>query len=183
MRGCVSKAGDKLSPTIRRTLTSSLLQLITSAEDVTRGCAAGCLASLLPSLPEEELDPVLAEAVLADDPGLDWSIRHGRSACLAVAMAQSPDTVTSHQDKLVKTILSQLAGDHVTIVTNGVRSAGYLILDFVRKGSPPPQEIVTPFLRSINHSSNDVKVISSSFSTLTYSEALTHYVCRSWFLR
>ena len=66
MRGCVSKAGDKLSPTIRRTLTSSLLQLITSSEDVTRGCAAGCLASLLPSLPDEELDPVLAEAVLAE---------------------------------------------------------------------------------------------------------------------
>ena len=156
MRGCVSKAGDKLSPTIRRTLTASLLQLISSAEDVTRGCAAGCLASLLPSLPEEELDPVLAEAVFPDNPD------HGRSACLAVVMAQSPATVTSHQDKLVKTILSQLSGDHVTIVTNGVRSAGYLILDFVRKGSTLPQEIVTPFLRSINHSSNDVKVIKLS---------------------
>ena len=67
-----------------------------------------------------------------------------------------------HNDKLIKTILSQFSGDHVTIVTNGVRSAGYLILDFVRKGSPLPQEIVTPFLRSINHSSNDVKVIKLS---------------------
>ena len=175
MRGCVSKAGDKLSPTIRRTLTTSLLQLITSAEDVTRGCAAGCLASLLPSLPEEELAPVLAEAVLADDPGLDWSLRHGRSACLAVAMAQSPATVTEHEDKLVKTILSQLSGDHVTIVTNGVRSAGYLILDSVKKGSPPPQELVTPFLRSINHSSNDVKVNSLICSVLLFSR----FYCKS----
>ena len=160
MRGCVSKAGDKLSPTIRRTLTASLLQMIVSSEDVTRGCAAGCLASLLPVLPEEELTPVLSETVLADDPGLDWTLRHGRSACLAVALAQSPATVTPHEDKLVKTILSQLQGDHVSIVANGVRSAGYLILDFVSKSSLPPQEIVTPFLRSINHSSNDVKVIS-----------------------
>ena len=48
MRGCVTKAGDKVSPTIRRTLTTTLLGLITSSEDQTRSCAAGCLASLIP---------------------------------------------------------------------------------------------------------------------------------------
>ena len=64
MRGCVTKAGDKLSPSIRRTVTSSLQQLVTSSEDVTRSCAAGCLASLLPALPDEEVEPVLGESVL-----------------------------------------------------------------------------------------------------------------------
>merc|ERR1719391_1288814 len=45
MRGCVKRAGDKLSPTIRRTLTSTLPGLLTSCEDVTRSCTAGLLTS------------------------------------------------------------------------------------------------------------------------------------------
>merc|ERR1719400_2754779 len=75
MRGCVSQAGGKVSATIRKTLTSTLLGLITSSEDQSRSCGAGCLASLIPWLPEEELSPVL-EVVLSDDPGQDWTVRH-----------------------------------------------------------------------------------------------------------
>lgn len=102
MRGCVTKAGDKLSPSIRRTVTSSLQQLVTSSEDVTRSCAAGCLASLLPALPDEEVEPVLGESVLVlDDPGHDLTLRHGHSSTLAVLMAQSPQTVIN-SDKLTK---------------------------------------------------------------------------------
>ena len=100
---------------------------------MTRSCTAGCLASLLPALPEEELEPVMNDTVLVDDPSHDMTIRHGRSATLAVLMAQSPSTALVHQDKLVKTILSQFGADHVSIVTNGVRSAGYLILDTVTR--------------------------------------------------
>ena len=114
-------------------LLGTLLGLLTSCEDVTRSCTAGCLASLLPALPEEELEPVMNDTVLVDDPSQDMTIRHGRSATLAVLMAQSPATALVHQDKLVKTILSQFGADHVSIVTNGVRSAGYLILDTVTR--------------------------------------------------
>ena len=159
MRGCVAKAGDKLSPTIRRTLTATLQQLLTSCEDVTRSCAAGCLASLLPSLPEEELSPLMTDIVLLDDSSADWTVRHGRSATLAVLMAQSPATVASFKEKVSRTILSHMSGDHVNIVTNGVRSAGYLILDNVANNTSTPSEIITPFVRSMNHSSNDVKVM------------------------
>jgi len=166
MRGCVKRAGDKLSPTIRRTLTSTLLGLLTSCEDVTRSCTAGCLASLLPALPEEELEPVMNDTVLVDDPSHDMTIRHGRSATLAVLMAQSPSTALVHQDKLVKTILSQFGADHVSIVTNGVRSAGYLILDTVTRSIQAPTEIVTPFVRSIYHSSNDVKILLAQMISL-----------------
>merc|ERR1719495_189076 len=166
MRGCVKRAGDKLSPTIRRTLTSTLLQFLISSEDVTRSCTAGCLASLLPALPEEELEPVMTDTVLADDPSQDITIRHGRSATLAVLMAQSPATALVHQDKLVKTILSQLAADHVSIVTNGVRSAGYFVLDTVNQGTQAPTEVVTPFVRSIYHSSNDVKILLAQMISL-----------------
>ena len=83
MRGCVTRAGDKVSPTIRRTVTASLLQLLAAPEDVTRGCAAGCLAALLPSLPEEKLEPILA----------DTQQTHGRSSNLAVMLAFSSATL------------------------------------------------------------------------------------------
>merc|ERR1719384_874317 len=166
MRGCVAKAGDKLSPTIRRTLTATLQQLLTSCEDVTRSCAAGCLASLLPALPEEELTPVMTDTVLLDETSADWTVRHGRSATLAVLMAQSPVTTAPFKDKVSKTILSHMSGDHVNIVTNGVRSAGYLILDNVANSISSPPEIVTPFVRSMNHSSNDVKILVAQMISL-----------------
>ena len=156
MRGCVSQAGGKVSATIRKTLTSTLLGLITSSEDQSRSCGAGCLASLIPWLPEEELSPVM-EVVLSDDPGQDWTVRHGRSSVLAVLLAQSAKTV-SQQDRLVKTILSHLAADNVNVATNGVRSAGYLVLDHVNNKTSPPAQLITPFVRSMNHTSNDVKV-------------------------
>ena len=156
MRGCVGQAGEKVSPTIRRTLTSTLLSLITSSEDQSRSCGAGCLASLIPWLPEEELSPVL-EVVLSDDPGQDWTVRHGRSSVLAVLLAQSAKTV-SQQDRLVKTILSHLAADNVNVATNGVRSGGYLVLEHLNNKTSPPAQLITPFVRSMNHTSNDVKV-------------------------
>lgn len=157
MRGCVSQAGEKVSPTIRRTLTTTLLTLITTSEDQSRSCGAGCLASLIPWLPEEELSPVL-EVILSDDPGLDWTVRHGRSSVLAVLLAQSAKTVSQQDSRLVKTILSHLAADNVNVATNGVRSAGYLVLEHVNNNTSPPAQLITPFVRSMNHSSNDVKV-------------------------
>ena len=162
MRGCVTRAGDKVSPTIRRTVTASLLQLLAAPEDVTRGCAAGCLAALLPSLPEEELEPILADTLL--EPGADTQQTHGRSSALAVLLSASPATLAPHQDKVVRTVLAHLAGDHVSIVTNGVRCAGYLVLDSVARAAAPPPAIVTPFVRSMNHSSNDVKVKPRKYS-------------------
>jgi len=63
-------------------------------------------------------------------------------------------------------MLSHMSGDHVNIVTNGVRSAGYLILDNVANNTSTPSEIITPFVRSMNHSSNDVKILVAQMISL-----------------
>ena len=69
MRGCVSGNGDKLSPTIRRGVTASLLSVVlTHSEDMTRLAAAGCLGSLVRWLPQEEQEPLLAD-LLTEEPG------------------------------------------------------------------------------------------------------------------
>lgn len=160
------QAGDKLSPTIRRTVTGTLLQLVTSGEDVTRSCAAGCLASLMPHLPEEEQAPIMTDTLLLDEAGLDWTVRHGRSSSLAVMMDQSPQTVLAYQEKAVKIILSFVAADIVSVVANGVRAAGYLIRHSLQTNTAPPAEIITPFLRCMNNNSNDVKILVSQMISL-----------------
>merc|ERR1711970_43773 len=90
MRGCVASSGDKLSPPIRRTVTTTLLSLIATGEDSTRSTAAGCLGALLPWLPEEEMQPIMSDILLQDDLSQDWTVRQGRSATLQVVLANSP---------------------------------------------------------------------------------------------
>ena len=147
-------------------MTGTLLQLLSIGEDVTRGCAAGCLASLMCHLPEEEQAPIMTDTVLLDDAGMDWTVRHGRSACLAVMMDQSPLTVLTYQEKAVKVILSFMAADNVSVVANGVRAAGYLIRHSLQTNTAPPAEIITPFLRCMNNTSNDVKILVSQMISL-----------------
>ena len=162
MRGCVATSGDKLSPPIRRTVTTTLLFLITTGEDSTRSTAAGCLGALLPWLPEEELQPILSETILQDNTGMEWTVRHGRSAVLQVVLANSPNTVHK-QDMMLRTVLSHLAADRVPIVSNGVRSAGYMLAHCLKSGDSIPAEILTPLVKTMNHPSNDVKVIHHWF--------------------
>jgi len=135
-------------------------------EDVTRSCAAGCLASLMCHLPEEEQAPIMTDTLLQDDAALDWTVRHGRSSSLAVMMDQSPQTVLIYQEKVVKTILSYMAADSVGVVANGVRAAGYLIRHSVITNIHLPSEILSPFLRCMNNSSNDVKILVSQMISL-----------------
>eukprot|EP00092_Neocalanus_flemingeri_P000097 GFUD01000099.1.p1 GENE.GFUD01000099.1~~GFUD01000099.1.p1 ORF type:complete len:2003 (+),score=661.60 GFUD01000099.1:178-6009(+) len=164
MRGCVSTSGDKLSPSIRRAVTSTLLSLISAGEDSTRSCSAGCLGSLLQWLPEEEMQPILTDTILQDDLSLDWTVRHGRSAALHVVLANSPTTV-SKQDRLMRTVLSHLSADRVPIASNGVRSAGFLLAHYLKTGQPLPVEVIDPLVKAMKHNSNDVKVLVAQLAS------------------
>merc|ERR1719400_1925641 len=73
LRGCVTSAGDKLSPTIRRGVTATLLSMLSHADDSSRAAAAGCLGCLVQWLPAEEQGPVIADTLLQDDPTLGWA--------------------------------------------------------------------------------------------------------------
>jgi len=160
MRGCVTSSGDKLSAAIRRAVTSTLLGLLSHQEDSTRSTAAGCLGSLLQWLPEEELAPIITDTVLSDDLSLDWTLRHGRSSCLFVLLSSSPTTLYPAQAaKLQRIILAHLMADRVPIASNGVRSAGFLLAHCLETNLEVPVDLVMPFIKTMNHSSNDVKVL------------------------
>jgi len=163
LRGCVCASGDKLSAPIRRAVTATLLGLLSHADDSSRAAAAGCLGSLVSWLPLEEQTPVITDVLLQDDATLDWTVRHGRSACLFVVLSSSPSLLfgpdCSYSAKLQKTVLAHLSADRVPIASNGVRSAGFLLSHCISTSLPLPQDIVAPFLKAMNHSSNDVKVL------------------------
>merc|ERR1719510_2023047 len=163
LRGCVSVSGDKLAAAIRRGMTATLLSLLSHAEDSTRSTAAGCLGCMLRWLPHEELGPVVTETLLQDDTSLDWVIRHGRSTAIFVTLKESPSLLHSDDSpytaKVNKLVLAHLSADRVPIASSGVRSAGFLLAHCLSSSLPLPQDIVGPFAKAMNHSSNDVKVL------------------------
>jgi len=167
LRGCVTNSGDKLSASIRRGVTATLLSHLSHSDDTTRSTAAGCLGSLMRWLPTEELVPVVTDNLLDDDLCLDWTVRHGRSALVAVALKEAPVIIYSQDwaPKVIRVILAHLVADRVPIASNGVRSAGFLLHHCLVSSKPLPVDILGPFVRTINHSSNDVKVLVTTMSS------------------
>jgi len=163
LRGCVSSAGDKLSPAIRRAVTATLLTLLTHSDDTSRAAAAGCLGCLVRWLPEEEQEGVVGDTLLQDAPTVEWWVRHGRAACVSVVLATSPALLHSHTspytDRVTKLILGHLAADRVPVACSGVRSAGFLLAHLLSSSLPLETDLILPFTKAINHSSNDVKVL------------------------
>jgi len=71
-------------------------------------------------LAADELDTVTNEHILVDDAtGLDWTLRHGRSTALFVALKIAPERVYDVSDdrkrRVVAVLKSHLAADRVPI--------------------------------------------------------------------
>lgn len=101
-------------------------------------------------LSAEQLDSTLTEHLLSfNNPNCDWTLRHGRSAAIFVAMKESPSTIWTDQYelRLTKTLLALLSADRVPIVLNGVRACGYLLQHVTNDELELPQKIIVPFVR------------------------------------
>ncbi|VVC28179.1 Hypothetical protein CINCED_3A005946 [Cinara cedri] len=163
LRGVISPAGDKMSDQVRRTVFMTLREGLGNPEDNIRNGTAGCLGALCKWLSPEQLNVALNDHILIDDSSLDPVLRHGRSSALFVALKESPDTVFSslYSDKVIKTILSHLQAEKISIAMNGVRSCGFLFLHLMKNDSMIPLQLLSPFIRLMNQSSNEVKQLVS----------------------
>ncbi|XP_021942062.1 eIF-2-alpha kinase activator GCN1, partial [Zootermopsis nevadensis] len=168
MRGVISPAGDKMTEPLRKAVYVTLTGMLGHPEDVTRAAAAGCLGSLCRWLSSEQLHATLTDHLLYDDLPLDWTVRHGRSSALSVALKEaSPQIYTDdYKDKICRVLLAYLTGDRVPIAMNGVRGCGYLFQHLMLTGQPLPQQLLTPFVRSMNHSSNEVKQLLATVCSM-----------------
>ncbi|CAH2086956.1 unnamed protein product [Euphydryas editha] len=176
LRSVITNGGDKMSEQLALTVLAMLTcpALLAHPEDPPRSGAGGCLGALLHCLPPAHRDAALLHHVLAaGNPTQsaateDWLLTHGRSCALFVALKETPDQVyrDHFEEKIDKALLGYLASDKTPIVCNGIRGIGYLIRYLLEKDRPVPPNILSQFVRSMNHSNNDVKQLMARACTL-----------------
>ncbi|XP_053625141.1 stalled ribosome sensor GCN1 isoform X2 [Plodia interpunctella] len=168
LRSVITVGGDKMSEQLALSVLGTLSgpALLAHADDPPRAAAGGCLGALLHSLPPPHRDAALLHHVLA--PADDWLLVHGRSAALFVALKETPDCVyrDHFEEKIDKALLNYLASDKVPIACNGIRGIGYLMKYLLQNNRPIPPNILSQFVRSMNHPSNEVKQLMASASAL-----------------
>jgi hypothetical protein len=159
LRSVTTQNGDKISELLKKQIYATLTSMLNYSEDITRSCVAGCFGALLRWLSEEMLDEALNSHIFNEDFGEDWSLRHGRTAALFVVLKESPATILTpkYEAKMTKTLVACIQSDKLTIASNGVRGACYLIEHCQKEGLPIPPAILTPYVKSMNHISNEVK--------------------------
>ncbi|XP_077511063.1 lethal (3) 80Fj [Amblyomma americanum] len=155
----VAVAGHKMSDLMRRSVTASVSAYLSSSEDGCRTAAAGCLGSLCRWLPPDELAVFAREHLLSDDPSEDWTLRHGCSVTLSVALKQAPERILTDdwRDRVVKTLIKYMTADRVPIVFGGVRGTGHCLRHMLTNSEELPQVLLTTFSKCLNHTSNEVK--------------------------
>lgn len=166
LRNVTTLNGDKISELLKKQIYATLTSMLNYSEDITRSCVAGCLGALLRWLSPEMLDEALNNHVFNEDFGEDWSLRHGRTATLFVVLKESPATVynAKYEVKVCKTIVACMQSDKLTVASNGVRGACYLIEHCQNDGLPIPVMVLTPYVKSMNHISNEVKQLVAKTS-------------------
>ncbi|CAH0604472.1 unnamed protein product [Chrysodeixis includens] len=175
LRGVITAGGSKMSEatalTILPTFTSA--HLLGASEDPPRSQAAGVLGALLHCLPDSHRGAALAHHVLGlHAAAQDDALLHGRSTALYVALKETPKLVyDTNEDKVDKALLALLASDKIPVACNGLRGMGYLIRHLLREDRPVPQTILSQFVRSMNHSSNEVKQLMARASSMLGREA------------
>lgn len=155
LRSIITGGGDKMSEALALSILATLTSpsLLGHQEDPPRGAVGGCLGALLHCLPSSARDTALQNQLLSEDTS-DWTLQHGRSCALFVALKEHPDVVFTNQykDKICKTLLNYLTNEKIPIVCNGIRGIGYLFQYLQNEKMPIPQILIVPFSRVSNRS-------------------------------
>lgn len=159
LRGITTVGGDKMTEPLRKQILTTLTSMLDHPEDASRAAAGGCLGALCQWLSSDQLDEAFKQ-ILTDDPSDDWTLRHGKSAALFVALKEAGPIVwlPKYEAKIVKFITGNITSDKVTVANNSLRATGYLFQHCLNTDNTPiPNALITPFVRSMNHASNEVK--------------------------
>ncbi|XP_054719248.1 eIF-2-alpha kinase activator GCN1-like [Uloborus diversus] len=183
LRCTIKPAGDKMSDPVRRSVINTVTSMLGHSDDSCRVVAAACLGTLCEFLPEDEFEDVVHEHLLDDDTSLDWTLRHGRSVALMVALKEAPNRLLKEQwnERITKVILAYLTADRLAIVLSGVRAAGYYMAHKLQTEEQIQQLLLTTFSKSMNHSTNEVKqAVALTVNFLARNYSLPMYVTKSF---
>ncbi|KAG8189604.1 hypothetical protein JTE90_018960 [Oedothorax gibbosus] len=182
LRCTIKPAGDKMTDQIRRQITSTVVAMLGHPDDSCRVVAAACLGTLCQFLPDDEFEDVARENMLEDDASLDWTLRHGRSVSLMIALKEAPNRLLNEDwtDRIVKVLLVYLTADRLAIVLSGVRATGYFMLHLLQSEKQIPQPLLTTTAKSMNHSTNEVKQsIALTVNFLARKQSLPTYFMKT----
>ncbi|CAG9865117.1 unnamed protein product [Phyllotreta striolata] len=166
LRGILTPAGDKMSDPVKKQIHATLISLLGAPEDTVRKCAAGCLGAICRYLTPEQLDATLTEYILCDDNSLSNAMREARGSALTVALKENSECLwqEQHRQKLTQTLLSQLSSQSVQLTQIAIRSCCYLLQYLLNNELPIPNNLLVPFVRTMNNNSNDVKQLLARVS-------------------
>ncbi|XP_059061266.1 LOW QUALITY PROTEIN: stalled ribosome sensor GCN1 [Achroia grisella] len=179
LRSIITRGGDKVSEQLALGILGTLSgpALLAHADDPPRAAVGGCLGALLHCLPPAHRDAALLHHVLAPAPAPaapdDWLLQHGRSCALFVALKETPHHVyrDPFQEKIERALLGYLASDRTPLACNAIRGMAYLMRHLLQDDRPLPPNILSQFVRSMNHPSNEVKQLMASASAVVGREA------------
>lgn len=159
LRGIITPAGDKMTEPLRKQVYQTLIGMLGHQDDVSRSAVGGCLGALCRWLSPEQLADALNNHILKEESGEDWTLKHGKSAALFVALKETPSTVYApeYEAKIAKTIVNNIVSEKIPVASNAIRATGYLLQHCMNEKLPLPLSVVQPFLRAMNHTSNEVK--------------------------
>jgi len=182
IRCTLGPSGNKITDATRKAISTMLFQLLSSADELTYVSAAGAIGVLTTSLSAMDLDSVVQQLLLDDG---DASIRQARSTAIIVALKSNCDVIYSekYRDKINKYVLSLLSSDKVPLIQNGLRACCYIFLYCVRRDEQCSPTLLTPFAKSLNNSSNEVKILmgqaSEVFARQLYPQVMSKEMMRT----
>ncbi|XP_074643687.1 stalled ribosome sensor GCN1-like [Tubulanus polymorphus] len=185
LRGCITGAGNKMSNGIRQQIVTALIGLMSSGEDTARSCSAGCLGAICCCLPDEEFVGLLIDHLLDNDPSLDWTIRHGRSLALMVALKECPQNLLdpNWEPKVTSIVCKYMQSDRVPVVLSGIRCAGYILRYQWNVGNSMAIDLISSISKCSKNDSNDVKALAAqviNFVACTMDKPLPAPTAKAW---
>ncbi|XP_068630147.1 stalled ribosome sensor GCN1 [Battus philenor] len=175
LRSIITGGGEKMSESLALNILTTLTSpvLLAHTDDPPRSNVGGCLGALLQWLPDGHRDAALQHHVLGITATDDWQLLHGRSCALFVALKECPHHIYREPflERVERTLLAQLTSERPPLACNGVRGVGYLMRYLLLNDRPVPPNLLSQFVRSMNHPSNDVKQLMARACALLGREA------------
>ncbi|XP_005190412.2 stalled ribosome sensor GCN1 [Musca domestica] len=158
LRNIITPAGNKMSDSLKKQVIGTLISLLGHQEDITRGAAGGCLGALLKYLHSHEIDDLIRNYMLLEE-GSDAAFNHGRTVFLFVGLKECADIVlnSGHEELILASIILHISSDKVSIASNGIRAATYIIKYKLESQKPLPSQVLWTFSRAMNHTNNEIK--------------------------
>lgn len=149
---------------IRKTLTSTLLDLLGHADDNIRVAAGGCIGSLAIIAPDTELESIINDHLIVNDPTVDWTVRHGHAIALSAVLHDAAERMVSQGlfEVVTNTAVAHATTDRIPICSSGVRSLGFIFAHSVIQCIPPSTQVLQTLLKVLQDGANDVKTIAAA---------------------